>query len=46
MSELLRVDREDWKAELPLIEKYFAMFGDHLPETLNEQLAALRKRLA
>ncbi|MCZ7536734.1 MAG: phosphoenolpyruvate carboxykinase (GTP) [Acidimicrobiia bacterium] len=45
MRELLHVDTDSWKAELPLIEEHFAMFGDRLPERLRDQLVALRLRL-
>jgi phosphoenolpyruvate carboxykinase (GTP) len=45
MDELLKVDGDEWKAELPLIEEHFAIFGDRLPEGLREELEALRKRL-
>ncbi len=45
MDELLKVDRDEWKAELPLIEEHFAIFGDRLPAALREELEALRKRL-
>jgi phosphoenolpyruvate carboxykinase (GTP) len=45
MVELLRVDRDEWKAEIPLIEEHFAIFGDRLPEALGEELESLRKRL-
>src|SRR6202042_1598301 len=31
MEELLRVDTEGWRAEVPLIEEYYAQFGDRLP---------------
>ena len=31
MDELLRVDREEWRAEVPVIGEYFAQFGDRLP---------------
>ncbi len=45
LAELLRVDREEWKAEVPLIEEHFAVFGDRLPAALRDELDALRKRL-
>ena len=45
MDELLRVDLDEWRAELPLIEEHFAIFGDRLPCGLREELEALRKRL-
>ncbi|MGE0308273.1 MAG: phosphoenolpyruvate carboxykinase (GTP), partial [Acidimicrobiia bacterium] len=46
MAELLRVDVEGWRAELPLIEQHFAQFGDRLPAELRAELADLEKRLA
>lgn len=45
MKELMRIDTEAWRAEIPDIERHFAMFGDRLPERLNKQLQELRKRL-
>ena len=45
LKELLRVDTEGWKAELPLIREHFATFGDKLPKGLNDELDALEKRL-
>jgi phosphoenolpyruvate carboxykinase (GTP) len=45
LKELLRVDAEAWKAELPDIERHFSQFGDKLPERLSKQLEELRKRL-
>jgi phosphoenolpyruvate carboxykinase (GTP) len=46
MDELLRVDRDEWRREVPLIGEYFAQFGDRLPLPISDQLEALRKRLA
>jgi phosphoenolpyruvate carboxykinase (GTP) len=45
MAELLGVDVEEWRAEIPDIEKHFAQFGDHLPDELTKQLDALQARL-
>jgi phosphoenolpyruvate carboxykinase (GTP) len=45
LKELLRVDRDAWKAELGDIEKHFAQFGERLPGRLRQQLEAQRKRL-
>ena len=45
MKELTSVDKEGWKAELPLIKEHFATFGAKLPKALNDELAALEKRL-
>jgi phosphoenolpyruvate carboxykinase (GTP) len=45
MNELLKVDVEGWLAELPGVEEYYARFGDHVPQALHEELAALAQRL-
>ncbi len=45
LAELLRVDPNAWKAELPDIEKHFAQFGDRLPGRLTAQLKRLGERL-
>ena len=45
IAELLRIDSDAWRAELPDIEKHFAQFGDRLPARLSEQVGALRERL-
>ncbi|HEX3782777.1 MAG TPA: phosphoenolpyruvate carboxykinase (GTP), partial [Pseudonocardiaceae bacterium] len=41
----LRFDAEEWRAELPLIEEWFAKIGDKVPSSLRDELAALRERL-
>ncbi|MCC7253349.1 phosphoenolpyruvate carboxykinase (GTP) [Hyphomicrobium sp.] len=45
LSELLRVDRDGWRTELPSIREHFATFGAKLPAALNEELDALGQRL-
>jgi len=45
IKELLKVNPEPWKAEVPDIEKFFARFGDRLPESLHKQLRELAERL-
>ncbi|MCC6580886.1 MAG: phosphoenolpyruvate carboxykinase (GTP) [Phycisphaeraceae bacterium] len=45
LSELLRVDKAGWTAELPSIEQHFAEFGNDLPQGLRDELAALKQRL-
>ncbi|MHB1293547.1 MAG: phosphoenolpyruvate carboxykinase (GTP) [Anaerolineae bacterium] len=45
LQELLRVDVEAWKAEVPDVDKFFDKFGDRLPERLREQLRQLAARL-
>ena len=44
-EELTTVDKEGWKAEMPLIKEHFATFGAKLPKALKDELAALEKRL-
>ncbi len=45
MTELLRVDRDEWRAELAPIAEYFAEFEDRLPPALSDQLEGLKRRL-
>ncbi len=45
MTELLAVDREEWKREVPAIREYYAKFGSHLPERLARQVDLLEERL-
>ncbi|GAA0816805.1 phosphoenolpyruvate carboxykinase (GTP) [Spirilliplanes yamanashiensis] len=42
----LRVDADEWRAELPGIAEWFATMGDKLPAVLATELDALRARLA
>ena len=46
MEELLRVDRDEWRAEVPLIREHFAKFGDRLPRALSDAVDELERRLA
>ncbi|MHB1770278.1 MAG: phosphoenolpyruvate carboxykinase (GTP) [Acidimicrobiales bacterium] len=46
MAELLRVDVEEWRAELTDIARHYSQFGDRLPPELAAQLRALELRLA
>jgi phosphoenolpyruvate carboxykinase (GTP) len=43
---LLAVDRDAWRAELPLIEEHYALFGERLPNEVRDELDALAKRLS
>jgi len=45
MKDLMTVDREGWKSELPSIRQHFASFGAKLPQKLNDELSALEQRL-
>ena len=41
----LHFDREEWLAELPLIEEWFASIGEGLPTSMRDELEALKQRL-
>jgi phosphoenolpyruvate carboxykinase (GTP) len=45
MRELLSVDEEALKAQLPQVEENLARFGDDLPAELRSQLETLKQRL-
>jgi len=45
MAELLRVDVDEWRREVPSIDEHFAGLGERLPPALRDELAALEKRL-
>src|SRR6188472_97960 len=45
MRELLSVDGDLVRQQLPQLKEHLATFGDKLPDQLNEQLAALERRL-
>jgi phosphoenolpyruvate carboxykinase (GTP) len=46
MLELLRVDDTEWRDEVPLIRAFYALFAEHLPEALADQVDALDRRLS
>ena len=45
LEKALAVDVEEWKAEIPQIEEWFAKFGDQLPVQLQVELDGLKERL-
>jgi phosphoenolpyruvate carboxykinase (GTP) len=45
VEQLLHVDDEEWRAELPSLREHFAKFGERLPDELRAQLDALSERL-
>ena len=45
MEELLHVDADGWRDEVPLIREYYAKFGDRLPAALAAEVDTLEKRL-
>ena len=45
LGQLLRVDADEWRAEIPKIEEFYGQFGEHVPAALYDELRALDKRL-
>ncbi len=45
MASLLRVDGDEWRAEIPLIAEYYRSLGERVPSELVEELASLERRL-
>jgi phosphoenolpyruvate carboxykinase (GTP) len=45
LSELLSVDPELFKQQLPQVKEHLERFGDRLPQQLQDQLASLEARL-
>ena len=46
LAELVSVDPDRWRSELPQLEEHYAFIGERLPAELRDQLSALEKRLA
>jgi phosphoenolpyruvate carboxykinase (GTP) len=46
LAELLKVDGELWKAQLPQVHEHYAKFGDDLPQELRAHLETLEERLS
>jgi phosphoenolpyruvate carboxykinase (GTP) len=46
LDQLLTVDPQQWLEEVGRIKSYFAKFGEHLPNELNEELKQLSERLS
>ncbi len=45
MNELLSVDKEVWKEDLEDQKKFFAQFGDKLPQGIKDEMAKLEENL-
>jgi phosphoenolpyruvate carboxykinase (GTP) len=45
VARAIAVDREEWRAEIPLIEEWFARIGDKTPGMLLTELDGLKARL-
>jgi phosphoenolpyruvate carboxykinase (GTP) len=46
LEAVLKVDADEWRAEIPMIEEWFAKMGEKLPTSLRDELDALKQRLA
>jgi phosphoenolpyruvate carboxykinase (GTP) len=46
LAQLLAVDAEAWRAELPQLEGHYDSIGERLPLELRDELLALEKRLS
>lgn len=44
LSELLKVNKNDWNTELELIKEHYNIFGDKLPAELQQQFLSLVER--
>ena len=45
MAELLAIDIEGWRQQLPQIHEHYAEFGDKLPAELHAQVGTLERRV-
>ena len=45
LAAALRVDADEWRAEIPQIQEWFEKFGDDLPAVLWTELDGLKARL-
>ncbi|MBO0855265.1 MAG: phosphoenolpyruvate carboxykinase (GTP) [Nocardia sp.] len=46
VDESLKVDLDEWRKEIPLIEEWFEFVGDKLPSGVRDEFEALKQRLA
>jgi phosphoenolpyruvate carboxykinase (GTP) len=45
IRDLLTVDTASWKEDIENIKEFYALVGDHVPQELKDELAALEARL-
>ncbi len=45
IAAAVRVDLDEWRAELPMIAEWFDLVGDKLPTSMRDELEALKVRL-
>jgi phosphoenolpyruvate carboxykinase (GTP) len=46
IRKLFEIDRVGWKEEVKHLKNYFKMFGEQLPQEINNQLTALEERMS
>jgi phosphoenolpyruvate carboxykinase (GTP) len=46
VEAVLKVDLDEWRQEIPLIEEFFAQFGDKLPPELRKAVDGLEQRIS
>ena len=46
MTELLKLDKEEWQAEIASIKEHYAKYGEEMPAELLSQLKALEERVS
>jgi len=46
IEAVLKVDVDEWRAEIPMIEEWFDKIGEKIPTSLRDELEALKQRLA
>jgi phosphoenolpyruvate carboxykinase (GTP) len=45
LEQILSVNTDEWRQQIPQIREHYAQFGDELPDELTRQLEALEERL-
>ena len=46
MTELLKLDKEEWQAEIASVKEHYAKYGEAMPAELLSQLKALEERVS
>ena len=45
LEKLLKVNKDEWKKEIVMIEEFYAKFGDKIPKELRNYLVELKNRI-
>ncbi|MDR2066851.1 MAG: phosphoenolpyruvate carboxykinase (GTP) [Endomicrobium sp.] len=45
VEKLLKVNKDDWKKEIVMIEEFYAKFGDKIPKELKDYLLELKNKI-